>query len=202
MKRSSKLVTLATALTAGLGTAFVVAPSYAQDANDVGAVAFHPRAAQDHARQGGPGGPGGRGGPGDLIANVRHLMATYNTDGDGIVTQEELNAVRAEELATYDANGDGVLSLEEFQALWLAHLFEQMVDQFQALDADGDGLITEEEFNAALANILRRLNQAGDGGRGAGDRPAQQAPQRPGTPAPRLDRAVPVVPVVQIVASN
>ncbi len=180
MKRSSKLVTLATAITAGLGTAFVVAPSYAQEANDVEAVVFHPRAAQDHGKQRGPGG-----GPGDLIANVRHLMATFDTDGDGIVTQEELNAVRAEELATYDANGDGVLSLEEFQALWLAHLFEQMVDQFQALDADGDGLITEEEFSAALANILRRLNQAGDGGRGAGDRPAQQTDQRPGAPARR-----------------
>ena len=85
------------------------------------------------------------------------------------MTQEEIDGVRAAELAEYDADGDGTLNLEEYQALWLARVYERMVDAFQALDANGDGEITIEEFNAGLANIVARMDQDGDGALGETD---------------------------------
>lgn len=181
MKKSTKAVTLAAALAVGLGSVAAIAPSYAQDAPDT--VAFNPRMAAQHFAGGGDR-DGNRGGP---AAHAQRLMETFDTDGDGVVTQEEIDAVRAAELAEFDADGDGTLSLEEYQALWLARVYERMVDDFQKLDADGDGQITVEEFNAMLANIVERLDQNGDGGLGEGDRPERGQDQRPdgaGQPGP------------------
>ena len=115
--------------------------------------------------------------------HIRELFATFDTDGDGLVTQDEIDGVRAAELAEFDADGDGTLSLEEYQALWLARVYERMVDAFQQLDADGNGEITIEEFNAGLANIVARMDQNGDGALGEDDRPDERV--RPGGPGPR-----------------
>ena len=119
--------------------------------------------------------------------HIRELFATFDTDGDGLVTQEEIDGVRAAELAEFDADGDGTLSLEEYQALWLARVYERMVDAFQQLDADGDGEITIEEFNAGLANIVALMDQNGDGALGEDDRPDQRVrpTDRAAGPGPR-----------------
>jgi len=153
--------------TAALGTAIAIAPSYAQDGVTV------TETAQLHARMRAAGvhpGPG----PQEVFAHIARaeaLIEKFDTDGNGIVTQEEIDAVRAAELAEYDADGDGNLSLEEYQAYWLDRFYERMVDAFQELDADGDGEITDAEFNAGFANIVARLDANGDGGLNADDRP-------------------------------
>lgn len=161
MKTSTKLISLTAAVSLGLGTVYATVPSFAQDAT---------AEAVEVAEVNRPGPvPGqGMGGPGPL-AHIRGLFAEFDTDGDGVVTQDEINAVRAAELAEFDADGDGTLTLEEYQALWLARVYERMVDAFQHLDADGDGQITDEEFNAGLANIVARLDQDGDAAIGPGD---------------------------------
>ena len=111
--------------------------------------------------------------PGDdndrRLALARELIGTYDTNGDGVVTQAEIDAVKAGELAAFDADGDGMLNLEEYQAFWVARVFEWIVDAFQEFDANGDGKVTIEEFNANLANIVERLDQDGDGGFGRAD---------------------------------
>jgi hypothetical protein len=106
------------------------------------------------------------------------------------VTQAEIDAVRAGELATYDANGDGTLNLEEYQALWLAKMFERMVDAFQHFDANGDGNVTADEFNVGFANIVALRDADGDGALGPTDRPERPVIERevrPGAfgPGPR-----------------
>lgn len=188
MKTTTKRITLVAALTAGIGAAYAVAPSYAQEAAapaeaDTAVAQFMPG-----QHRGGPGGPGHAGMPGHPGMNARagELMETFDTDGDGTVTQEEIDGVRAAELAEFDADGDGMLSLEEYQELWLANVYERMVDAFQNLDADGDGEVTEEEFNAAFANIVARMDFNGDGGLNADDRP--ERPERPQTERIQAER--------------
>ncbi|MCW5696754.1 MAG: EF-hand domain-containing protein [Bauldia sp.] len=168
----------ATALVSGF--AFAI-PSYAQDAETPTEVAAGPGVAL-RWQAGGPGEirlglPFGEGGD---------LFATFDTDGDGRVTQAEIDAARAAELETYDTNGDGVLSLEEYIALLTDQLRERLVDAFQHLDADGDGSITAEEFNV-MSGIVARLDSNGDGALSDEDRPErdQTRPlERPGHGGP------------------
>lgn len=171
MKLSRKSIALAALMTTALGTAVAVVPSYAQD-NTAPATTATTDVAMAGPRVGGPG-PG----PGDMFAMVvqaEALLEQFDTNGDGAISQDEIDAVRAGELAEYDTNGDGTLSLEEYQAYWMARFYERMVDAFQRLDANGDGEITAEEFNAGLANIVARLDRNGDGVLNADDREAVQ----------------------------
>lgn len=171
MKLSRTRIAAAALVSTAIVTAVAVIPSYAQDA---------PAAAGPNvvirARLAGPG-FGGPGGP-HLAAIAQDLLTTYDTDGNGTVTQAEIDAVRAAELATYDANGDGTLNLEEYQALWLAKVYERMVDAFQHFDANGDGNVTVEEFNAGFANIVALRDADGDGALGPTDRPERPAVER------------------------
>lgn len=91
------------------------------------------------------------------------LMELYDTNGDGAITQEEIDTARADRLAAFDADGNGTLSLEEYQALWLDAYRERMVDNFQRHDDDGDGAITVEEFGEDQSRLVRRLDRDGDG---------------------------------------
>lgn len=167
MNRTTKKITIAALLTTGIASAVAVLPSYAQEAAAPAATATRfnaPHAAKRMAEHGRPG-----------VGIAADLMEQFDTDGDGVVTQAEIDAVRAGELEEYDANGDGQLSLEEYQAYWLARMYERMVDAFQRLDANGDGQVTTAEFNEGLANIVVRLDQDGDGALGPTDRPERPA---------------------------
>jgi len=91
------------------------------------------------------------------------LIETFDTDGDGQLTQAEVDAFRANRLAAFDTNNDGRLSLEEYQALWLDAYRERMVDEFQRHDDDGDAMVTVEEFGEPFANLVARRDANNDG---------------------------------------
>ncbi len=88
---------------------------------------------------------------------------TFDTNGDGRVTQAEIDEFRSNRLSEFDTNSDGNLTLTEYQALWLAAMREKMVDRFQDLDADGNAVVTTEDFKRPFANLVRRLDKNGDG---------------------------------------
>jgi len=184
MKTSTKTITLAAAITAGLGAAFAIAPSYAQDAEAADNVTEAETVAQIGQHHGVAGfafraGPGPDiGGPDRSFRAMAERLMQFDTNEDGTITQDEIDAARAAELAEFDADGDGTLSLEEYQELWLARVYEQVVDAFQHLDADGDGIVTEEEFNAMLANVVDRLDQNGDGALSDDDRAERESEMR------------------------
>lgn len=86
-----------------------------------------------------------------------------DANGDGSITQEEIDGMRAEHLAAHDANGDGELSLDEFAGLWQELTRPMTVRAFQALDADGDGTITRAEFDRPVAGMVNRMDRNSDG---------------------------------------
>ncbi|MGD9740060.1 MAG: EF-hand domain-containing protein [Bauldia sp.] len=184
MTITTRKIALAALVTTALGTAVAVVPSYAQQAPAAPATPPVPAAPEAPAA---PLPPPDRieigrfgGGFGHLIGGPTELLELFDTDGNGTVTQEEIDGVRAAQLAEFDANGDGQLNLEEYQAYWLSLVFERMVDAFQHLDANGDGEVTAAEFNDGLADIVVRLDQDGDGALGPTDRPERPEIRRLG----------------------
>ena len=79
--------------------------------------------------------------------------AQFDADGDGIITLEEVMAVRGDRFAVFDADGDGVLSQAEMEAGRTAMMGERVSARIADLDGDGDGALTEDEF---LAEAGRR----------------------------------------------
>lgn len=114
-----------------------------------------------HGRHGMSGKEGRRGHHGG-----RHLMSMFNdfdADGDGKLTQAEIDDARRGQLSRFDTDGNGVLSLQEYEALWLDAMRERMVDRFQNLDADGDATITTAEFAEPFARAVRFMDRNDDG---------------------------------------
>jgi Ca2+-binding EF-hand superfamily protein len=91
------------------------------------------------------------------------MLKDYDTDGDGKLTQAEIDTARSERFAKYDTNGDGALSLQEFQGLFQEFMRPMMVRAYQRLDPDGDASVTAEEYDSAFADIVARMDRNGDG---------------------------------------
>jgi Ca2+-binding EF-hand superfamily protein len=100
---------------------------------------------------------------GDRGGRATEFFEQFDANGDGRLTQAEIDQVRQSRLAEFDQNGDGSLTLEEYQALWLAAMRERMVDRFQAHDDDGDGMVTVEEFGESFDRMVSRLDANDDG---------------------------------------
>ena len=90
-----------------------------------------------------------------------NLLETFDTNGDGQLTQAEIDGFRAERLAKFDTDGNGTLTLQEYEALWLDAFRERMVDAFQR--HDDDGIVTTEEFNDPYATMVARMDRNDDG---------------------------------------
>lgn len=116
------------------------------------------------ARDGGPG-PHGRMGGGMM---GERLMERYDTNGDGRVTREEVDAVQTERFA---GAGDDGMSISEFEALYNREHRERMVRAFQRLDRDGDGQVTREEFDGTVDRMFSRFDRNDDGALSREDMP-------------------------------
>ena len=131
-------------------------------------------------------------GRGDRRGHGRDMMRqfqTFDADGDGRITQAEIDQFRQNQITRFDADRNGTLSLEEYQALWLDAMRERMVDAFQEHDDDGDGQVTAEEFNERYTGLVERFDRNGDGVLSPEDRGMRRrgaAATQPGDPAPQV----------------
>ncbi|MEM6972523.1 MAG: hypothetical protein AAF577_06930 [Pseudomonadota bacterium] len=100
---------------------------------------------------------------------LRRLRDQYDADGNGLITQTEIDEGRRDQIEEFDTNTDGALSIAEFEALWMQAMRERMVRRFQRHDRDGDGLVTEEEYVDTLSDLVERRDRTGDGALGRDD---------------------------------
>ncbi len=112
----------------------------------------------------------GHHGKGHFKLLAMEMFDSVDADGDGKLTQAEIDQVRNDRHAKYDANGDGNLGLEEFAGLWQETTRPLTVRVFQVLDRDGDAIITRAEYDRPLASIVERLDRDDDGALSMNDR--------------------------------
>jgi hypothetical protein len=91
---------------------------------------------------------GHHGGPFHMMAD--EMLGSVDTNSDGALSQEEIDAAVTARYAAFDDNKDGKLSLDEFQMLWADLTRPVAVRAFQFLDPNGDGLIERTEVDKRL----------------------------------------------------
>ena len=108
---------------------------------------------------------------GDVPNTAPLALAIYDTDGDGRITAEEIEARKSARFAAADADGNGGLSAEELVSLQEAIRREvelaRASERLERFDDNADGLLQAEEIEARtprLAPIFDRLDADGDGG--------------------------------------
>ena len=109
-------------------------------------------------------------GKGQLRLTVMEILHSIDADGDGKLTQAEIDKARNDRHSAHDADGDGSLGLEEFAGLWHETTHPLTVRAFQMLDTDGDAVVTRAEYDRPLARIVERLDRNGDGALSPDDR--------------------------------
>ncbi|MEO1790141.1 MAG: EF-hand domain-containing protein [Pseudomonadota bacterium] len=98
----------------------------------------------------------------------RVTFETLDADGDGQVTQADLDALRENRFAEFDANGDGAVSEEEFMARAAGQASDRAAEMFARLDADGDGVLSRDVIEQGrggdrAGRMIERLDTDGDG---------------------------------------
>ena len=78
-------------------------------------------------------------------------LSQYDTNGDGVVTSDEILAAKTTEFTDADTNGDDALSLAEFQNLQNSLQTSRIESAFDNLDADDDSSITLAELTASAS---------------------------------------------------
>ena len=110
--------------------------------------------------------PFGKRGGGEDMAPLS--FEELDTNGDGVVTAEEMEAHGAGLFAEMDTDGNGVISAEEILASMqeraqnrLSKGVERMVDK---LDEDGDGALSADEMpQRGSSRMFEHLDDDGDG---------------------------------------
>jgi len=113
----------------------------------------------------------GHGGMGHGRMMMRNMLERYDANGDGKLTEDEIDGARAASYGEFDADKNGNLSLQEFQGLWLKDHQQRIVRSFQRLDRNGDGQVTVDEYKRPMADLVADMDQNGDGALNRDDHP-------------------------------
>ena len=96
------------------------------------------------------------------IEHFRHLFASLDADGNGLISREELRELYVDEaeveytLKTGDLNGDGQLSFDELIQTSARHKLQAIEQRawavFAGFDVDDDGVVERAEL-ASITNV-------------------------------------------------
>ena len=109
-------------------------------------------------------------GKGQLGLTAMEMLESIDADGDGKLTQAEIDEARNDLHVAHDADGDGNLGLEEFAGLWHETTRPLTVRASQMLDTDGDAVVTRAEYDRPLAGIVERFDRNADGALSPGNK--------------------------------
>lgn len=107
---------------------------------------------------------------GPFAVMAMDMFQSVDANGDGRLTQAEIDTARNARHAAHDGNGDGNLDLDEFAGVWHETTRPLTVRAFQFLDADGDAVVSRAEYDRPLAAVVERLDRNGDGALSMSDR--------------------------------
>jgi Ca2+-binding EF-hand superfamily protein len=100
---------------------------------------------------------------GDAAAQrSERVFEVLDADDDGFVDRAELRQARGQRFGRMDRDGDGVVSAEEIEAL-RARARRLIEARLNAADADDDGAITRAEFDALEYRLIAKGDRDGDG---------------------------------------
>lgn len=95
----------------------------------------------------------------------RISFKALDTNGDGKITQAEMDASKKARFAASDANGDGMLSADEMAAQGKERMAKRIGRMIAKRDADGDGMLSFAEMGAGRDGnrLFMRVDANGDG---------------------------------------
>lgn len=110
------------------------------------------------------GGTAGSWAASDRGAGPRHSFEDLDANGDGQLTQAELDGHMQARFAQADTNGDGRLSKDELQARGSSRASKRADKMIERLDANGDGGLSLEEMRQGRGGAMfERADADGDG---------------------------------------
>lgn len=96
-------------------------------------------------------------GKGDMHGD---FLETLDANGDGAVSTQEFDTMRAAHLAELDGNNDGLVTFEEHKAAREARAREHFVSRH---DKDGDGRVSVDEMAIRGEGHFERMDRDGNG---------------------------------------
>lgn len=101
-----------------------------------------------------------------LAKEDRATFQELDTDGNGEITQSEMEAHRNARFAKADTDGDGKLSLEEATAKGQERAAKRAARMFERHDANKDGFLDSEELPKPrrAGKFFERMDADGSGG--------------------------------------
>lgn len=96
----------------------------------------------------------------------RPSFEQLDTNGDGQLTQAEMENARAARFAKADTNGDGALSADELSAAGHEKAKERSAKMMEKFDANGDGVLSPDEMPKPrnAGKMFDRMDADGSGG--------------------------------------
>jgi hypothetical protein len=91
------------------------------------------------------------------------MMHRLDLNGDGAVTEREMDAQATVRFLRWDGDGDGVVTEAEMMAAAQARVAQRIAKRFAKMDANGDGRIEQAEFEAFGADRFAGWDSDGDG---------------------------------------
>lgn len=91
------------------------------------------------------------------------MMDRLDLNGDGAVTEREMDALAAVRFLGWDGDGDGVVTEAEMVAAAQARIARRVAKRFAKMDANGDGRIEQAEFETFGAERFAGWDGDGDG---------------------------------------